>query len=107
MLFIVHAGEMKECQHITTDVFTFFPYHADFYADRWIERDAGNIGRGKFIGHAGIEKTGVFTGFYELQGRIDLAASHDDIWSVAIHFKTHFEKLVLDRVCVEKDQRLL
>lgn len=24
MLFIVHAGEMKECQHITTDVFAFF-----------------------------------------------------------------------------------
>ena len=54
MFFVIHAGEMQKCQHIAADVFTFFPYHADFYADRWIERDAGNIGRGKFIGHAGI-----------------------------------------------------
>ena len=107
MFFVIHAGKMQKCQHITADVFAFFPYHTDLYADRRIQWNSGDIGIRKFTGHAGIEKTGVFTGFYELQGRIDLAASHDDIWSVAIHFKTHFEKLVLDRVCVEKDQRLL
>lgn len=90
MFFVIHAGEMQKCQHIAADVFAFFPYHADFYADRWIERDAGNIGRGKFIGHAGIEKTAVFSGFYKLQGRVDLAAAHDDIRRVAVRFEPCF-----------------
>ena len=104
MFFVIHAGEMQKCQHIAADVFAFFPYHADFYADRWIERDAGNIGRGKFIGHAGIEKTAVFSGFYKLHCSVDLATSHHDIGLVAVHFKTHFQDLILDRIRVKKDQ---
>ena len=85
-------------------MYLLFPYHADFYAYRWIERDAGNIGRGKFIGHAGIEKTAVFSGFYKLQSSVDLATSHHDIGLVAVHFKTHFQDLILDRIRVKKDQ---
>ena len=57
MFLVIHAGEMQKCQHIATDIFAFFPYHADFYADRWIEWDTGNIETGKFIDHAGVEKT--------------------------------------------------
>ena len=84
----------------------FFPYHADFYADRWIERDTGNIGSGKVIGHAGVEKAAIFSGFYKLQGGVDLAAPHNDIGCVAIHLKTHFQDLILDGVSIEKDQLL-
>ena len=57
---------MQKCQHIAADIFAFFPYHADFYADRWIERDTGNIGGGKVIGHAGVEKAAIVSGFYKL-----------------------------------------
>ena len=66
MFFVIHAGEMQKCQHIATDIFAFFPYHADFYADRWIEWDTGNIEIGKFIDHAGVEKAAIFSGFYKL-----------------------------------------
>ena len=95
---------MQKCQHIATDIFAFFPYHADFYADRWIERDTGNIGGGKFIGHAGVEKAAIFSGFYKLLGGVDLAAPHNNIWFVAVHLKTHLQKLILDRVRVKKYQ---
>ena len=97
---------MQKCQHIAADIFAFFPYHADFYADRWIERDTGNIGSGKVIGHAGVEKAAIFSGFYKLQGGVDLAAPHNDIGCVAIHLKTHFQDLILDGVSIEKDQLL-
>lgn len=78
MLFVIHAGEMQKCEHIAADIFAFFPYHADFYPDGWFKGNAGNTGTGKFIGHAGIKETAVFSGFYKLQGGIDLAAAHND-----------------------------
>ena len=104
MLFIVHAGEMKECELITSDVFAFFPYHAVLYPDGWFKGNTGNTGTGKFICHAGIKKASVFPGFYKLQGGVDLAAPHNNIWFVAVHLKTLIQKLILDRVLVKKYQ---
>ena len=33
MFPVVHLGEVQEFLHIITDVFPFFPYHSDLYAD--------------------------------------------------------------------------
>ena len=104
MFFVIHACEMQKCEHITADVFAFFPYHTDFYADGRVQGNAGDAGTGKFIGHAGIKETAVFSGFYKLQGGVDLAAPHNDIWFVTIHLKTHLQKLILDRVRIKKYQ---
>lgn len=37
MFPVVHPGEVQEFLHIITDVFPFFPYHSDLYADGWTE----------------------------------------------------------------------
>lgn len=64
MFPVVHPGEVQEFLHIITDVFPFFPYHSDLYADGWTEGNSFYAGRGKSVGHAGIEKTSIFTGLY-------------------------------------------
>ena len=98
-----------KCRNVSISPLMYFAFSIPcrFYADRWIERDAGNIGRGKFIGHAGIEKTAIFSGLYKLQSSVDLATSHHDIGLVTVHFKTHFQNLVLYGISIEKDQKIL
>ena len=90
MLSIIYSCKVQKFLHVTTDVFPLFPYHSDFYADGWIEGNSFYTGGGKLVGHAGVEKTAVLAGFYQLQGGIDLTAAHDDIWGVAVHFKARF-----------------
>ena len=64
MFSVVHLGEVQEFLHIVTDIFPLFPYHSDLYADGWTEGNSFYAGRGKSVGHAGIEKTSIFTGLY-------------------------------------------
>lgn len=63
VLFVRLRG--RKCRNVSISplMYLLFPYHADFYADRWIERDAGTLEEENFIGHAGIEKTAIFSGF--------------------------------------------
>ena len=107
VIFIIFSCEIQKSLHIITDIFAFFPYHADFYADRWIERDAGNIGRGKFIGHAGIEKTSAVVIFQKLQSGINLTVVHQNMRCKTFQFKPDFQELVLDGVSVEENQGYL
>ena len=90
MFPVVHPGKVQEFLHIVTDVFPLFPYNSDLYADGWTEGNSFYSGRGKFVSHAGIKEAAVFSGFYKLQGRVDLAAAHDDIRRVAVHFEPCF-----------------
>ena len=64
MFPVVHLGEVQEFLHIVTDIFPLFPYDSDLYADGWTEGNSFYAGRGKSVGHAGIEKTSIFTGLY-------------------------------------------
>ena len=59
MFPVVHPGEVQEFLHIVTDVFPLFPYHSDLYADGWTKGNSFYARRGKFISHAGIQKTGI------------------------------------------------
>ena len=103
MFPVVHLGEVQEFLHIVTDVFPLFPYHSDLYADGWTEGNSFYARRGKSVGHAGIEKAAIFTGLYQLQNRINLAAAHDDVRDVTVHFETCFQQLVLYGISIEKD----
>lgn len=103
MFTIVHPGEAQEFLHIVTDIFPLFPYHSDLYADGWTEGNSFYAGRGKFAGHAGIEKASIFTGFYQLQNSINLAAVHDDVRDVTAHFEACFQQLVLYGIGIKKD----
>lgn len=90
MFPVVHPGKVQEFLHISADVFSLFPDHSNFYANRRIKGNADDPGAGKFVSHAGIKEAAVFSGFYKLQGRVDLAAAHDDIRRVAGPFRTVF-----------------
>lgn len=103
MFTIVHPGEAQEFLHIVTDIFPLFPYHSDLYVDWWTEGNSFYAGRGKFSGHAGIEKASIFAGFYQLQNSINLAAVHDDVRDVTAHFKASFQQLVLYGIGIKKD----
>ena len=90
MIPIIYSCKVQEFLHVATDIFSLFPYHSDLYADGWIEGNSFYAGGGELVGHAGVEEAAVPAGFYQLQGGVDLTAAHDDVWGVAIHFKTHF-----------------
>ena len=44
-----------------------------------------------------------FTGFYQLQNSINLAAVHDDVRDVTAHFEACFQQLVLYGIGIKKD----
>ena len=90
MLPVIHPGEVQEFLHVAADVFSLFPDHSDLYANGGIKGDSGDAGGGELVGHAGVEEAAVFSRFYELHGGLDLAAAHDDVGSVTVHFKAHF-----------------
>ena len=103
MFSVIHFGKVQEFLHIVTDVFPLFPYNSDLYADGWTEGNSFYSGRGKFVSHAGIEKAAILAGLYQLQNSINLAAAHDDVRNVAVHFKACFQQLVLYGIGIEKD----
>ena len=90
MLPIIHPGEVQEFLHVAADVFPLFPDHSDLYVNGWSEGDSGDAGGSELVGHAGVKEAAVFPRFYKLQGGVDLAAAHDDVWGVAVHFEACF-----------------
>ena len=99
MFPVVHSGEVQKLLHITADVFSLFPNHSNLYVyggAKWNPSDTE--------GDARVEEAAVFTGFYKLKCGMNLAATHDYVRGVAFHFKACFNKLVLHRISIEKNQ---
>lgn len=90
MFSVIYPGKVQEFLHVSADVFPFFPYHSYLYANGWIKGNSFYTRSGKFISHTRVEETAILAGLYKLQGSVDLAAAHDDVWSIAVHFESCF-----------------
>lgn len=104
-LFQKIFGKVDELLHTGIDVFTLFPYEADFGIKSRFDRYSSHMF--KLGHHAREEETAAAVLFKKTQCRVNLTAVHDDIGLNLKRVKTKLHQLILNRIRIEENQRFV